>query len=77
MIAAMADSYASEFARKGGKARAQKMTAEERRESARKAIAARWAKQRELTKQIKEGTKALLAKAKKREASVSKKKQKG
>lgn len=74
MIRAMSDNYASEFARKGGKARAQKMTAEERRESARKAVEARWAKQRELTKQIKEGSKALLDKAQKRQAGLKKKK---
>jgi len=33
--------------RKGGKARARKMTKKERSEAARKAIAARWAKKRE------------------------------
>jgi hypothetical protein len=33
----------------GGKARAEKLTAEERRESARKAVLTRWAKQRERT----------------------------
>jgi hypothetical protein len=36
--------YAVEFARKGGKARAKKLTAEQRKESARKAAKARWAK---------------------------------
>jgi hypothetical protein len=34
----------SEFARIGGKARAKKLTAEQRQESARKAAQARWAK---------------------------------
>jgi len=40
------DSYASQFARKGGKARAQKLTSEERKASARKAAQARWATER-------------------------------
>ena len=35
-------SYASEFARKGGKARAKQLTAAQRSESARKAAKARW-----------------------------------
>ncbi len=38
------ESYASAFARAGGKARARKLTAEERQESARRAVQARWAK---------------------------------
>jgi hypothetical protein len=38
--------YAEEFARKGGKARAKKLTAEQRKESARKAAKARWAKRK-------------------------------
>ena len=38
------DSYAAEFARKGGRARAKKLTPEQRKESARKAAQARWAK---------------------------------
>lgn len=38
------DSYAVEFARKGGKASAKKLTPEQRREKARKAATARWAK---------------------------------
>ena len=37
---------ASEFARIGGKARARKLTPEQRKASARKAAQARWAKQR-------------------------------
>ena len=36
----------SSFARKGGKARAKKLTVEERRASAKKAAEARWAKRR-------------------------------
>lgn len=38
------DSYAAEFARKGGKARAKKLTPERRREIARNAVQARWTK---------------------------------
>ena len=38
------DQAAVELGRKGGKARAAKLTAEQRREIARKAAAARWAK---------------------------------
>ena len=56
--------------RKGGHARADKMTKEQRSEAARKAVEARWAKTRELTKQITEGTKALLDKAQKRQAAI-------
>ena len=51
---------AVELGRRGGKARARKLTPEERTESARKAVEARWAKQRELAKEIREGTKNLL-----------------
>jgi len=36
--------YAVEFARRGGNARAKKLTAEQRREIARKAARARWKK---------------------------------
>jgi hypothetical protein len=45
-VAKTKNSYAVEFARKGGKARAKKLTAEQRKTSARKAAQARWAKQR-------------------------------
>jgi hypothetical protein len=38
------DSYAVEFARKGGKASAKKLTPEQRAEKARKAAQARWSK---------------------------------
>jgi len=79
--AGMAESYATQFARKGGEARAKKLTAEERSESARKAVEARWAKQKielkKLTKEITEGTKALLAKTRKRQAVLAKKQKKG
>jgi hypothetical protein len=39
---------AVQLGRKGGKKRAQKLTAEERRESARKAAQARWAKEKNI-----------------------------
>jgi hypothetical protein len=39
-------SYASEFARKGGKARAKQMTAAQRTKIARKAARVRWAKKK-------------------------------
>jgi hypothetical protein len=56
----MVDSYASQFARKGGQARAKKLSPEERSESARKAVEARWAKQKKLVAEITEGSKELL-----------------
>jgi hypothetical protein len=40
------ESYASTFARKGGKARAKKLTEEQRKESARKAAQARWGREK-------------------------------
>lgn len=49
-----------ELGRRGGKARARKLTPEERREAARKAVEARWAKHRELAMQISKGTSNLL-----------------
>jgi hypothetical protein len=42
----------SEMARLGGQARARKLTAEQRKESARNAVNARWAKDREELKDI-------------------------
>ena len=45
--------------RKGGKARAKNLTAEERSESARKASEARWAHLKKLAAEITEGTKRL------------------
>lgn len=56
----------SEMARLGGKARAQKLTKEERSASARKAVQARWAKLKELADQVDDRTKSLEAKAKRR-----------
>lgn len=70
--ASMAESYASQFARKGGKARAKKLTPEQRTESARKAVEARWEKQRKLAKEIKEGSAALLRKAQAAQARLAK-----
>ena len=43
--AGMAESYASQFARLGGLARAKKLTKAERKASAKKAVEARWLKQ--------------------------------
>jgi hypothetical protein len=48
--------------RRGGKATAQNRTAEQRSDSARKAVEARWAKLKRITTEIDEGTKALLNK---------------
>jgi len=67
--ASMTESYASQFARKGGQARAKKLTPEQRSESARKAVEARWAKQKKLVAEITEGTKKLLKKARARKRS--------
>jgi hypothetical protein len=46
--------------RRGGHARAKKLTPEERSVSARKAVEARWAKTEKLVAEITAGTKALL-----------------
>jgi len=48
--ARMAQLTITEFARMGGKALAAKMTPKQRRESARKAAEARWAKQKKAAK---------------------------
>lgn len=45
----------SEFAKLGGKARAKAMTADERSESARKAVQARWAKAKGKAKKTAKG----------------------
>jgi len=44
MVKSAKNSYAIEFARKGGKARARKLTAVQRTESARNAALVRWKK---------------------------------
>jgi hypothetical protein len=66
----MTESYASQFARKGGHARAKKLTPEERSDAARKAVQARWAKAEKLAKEITEGTKKLMKTAKKHARAV-------
>ena len=61
--------HLSRLGKKGGKSRAKNMTPEERSNSARKAVEARWAKQKaelkELVGDITERTKALEKRAKK------------
>jgi hypothetical protein len=52
--------------RRGGKARVKSQTAEERKESARNAAEARWAKTRKLVDEITERSKTLEAKATKK-----------
>jgi hypothetical protein len=68
MRAETAQEYRQRVARGGGNARAAKLTAKQRADSARKAALARWAKNDlgEQVAQITEGTKTLLRKAKKR-----------
>jgi hypothetical protein len=63
--------------RKGGKAYAKNTTDEQRKESARHAAEARWAKTRKLLDEVTEGSKALLAKSRKRQAQLSEKTKKG
>jgi hypothetical protein len=60
--------------RKGGQARAKKLTSEERSDSARKAVEARWAKQRAELKELNEGAKELLAKSRAAQARLAKQK---
>jgi hypothetical protein len=60
--------------RKGGQARAKKLTPEERSDSARKAVEARWAKQRAELKELNEGAKELLAKSRAAQARLAKQK---
>lgn len=57
--------------RKGGHARAKKLTPEERSDSARKAVEARWAKLKKLAAEIDEGTKALLEKNTAKKAALT------
>jgi hypothetical protein len=60
--------------RRGGKARVQNQTPEQRIESAIRAANARWKKNDklgELVEEITEGTKALLAKTRKRQAAMA------
>ena len=70
--------HLSRLGTKGGKARAKNMTPEARSDSARKAVEARWAKQKaelkKLASEITQGSKALLKKAQRRQAELAKKK---
>jgi hypothetical protein len=74
MRAETAQEYRQRVARAGGHGRAKKLTPEERSESARKAVEARWAKTRKLVDEINKGSKALLRKAKAAEARLAKQK---
>lgn len=69
--------HLSRLGKRGGRARAKRMTAEERSQSARIAAEARWAKLKALADEITEGTKALEDKVRKREAHRAKKKTAG
>jgi len=65
----MAESYASQFARKGGQARAKKLTPEQRANRLGRQSKPRWAKQKKLVAAITEGTKKLLKKARAKKRS--------
>ena len=69
--------HLSRLGKRGGKARAKKMSCEERSQSARIAAEARWAKLKALADEISEGTKTLEDKVRKREAYRAKKKAAG
>jgi hypothetical protein len=62
--------------RKGGQARAKKLTPEERSEAARRAVEARWANTKRLVREITEGTKELPEVAGKGEKAARAKKAK-
>lgn len=64
--------HLSNLGRKGGEARAKKMTKQERSDSARRAVEARWAKERAQTKALREDAQKLLTQARKRQAAVEK-----
>jgi hypothetical protein len=66
------DSAAVSLGRKGGKATARNRSPEERTEAARKAVEARWAKQRAELKELNEGAKELLRAAQARLAKQKK-----
>jgi hypothetical protein len=70
------NSAAVTLGRKGGKATARNRTPEERADAARKAVEARWAKQKKLVKKITEGTKELLEVSTRRAAQARKAKEK-
>jgi hypothetical protein len=64
--------YFARFGKEGGKATARNRTPEERSDAARKAVQARWAKNEEriaeALKEVNEGTKKLLKRARARKA---------
>ncbi|MGA2745856.1 MAG: hypothetical protein ABSE44_14265 [Candidatus Sulfotelmatobacter sp.] len=64
--------YFAKFGKEGGKATARNRTAEERSEAARKAVQARWTKNEEriaeALKEVDEGTRTLLKRARARKA---------
>jgi hypothetical protein len=64
--------YFAKFGKEGGKARARKLTPEQRSEAARKAVQARWAKLEKLTAEISAGTQELLRVANKRQKRLTK-----
>jgi hypothetical protein len=66
--------YFAKFGKQGGKARARKLTPEQRSEAARKAVRARWAKMDKLMKEITTGTKELLRVAETKEKQLAGKK---
>jgi hypothetical protein len=63
--------YFAKFGKQGGKARARKLTPEQRSEAARNAVQARWAKMDKLMKEITTGTKELLRVAEKKEKQLA------
>jgi hypothetical protein len=66
--------YFAKFGKQGGKARARKLTPEQRSEAARKAVQARWAKMDKLMKETTTGTKELLRVAEEKEKQLTGKK---
>jgi serine protease inhibitor len=58
--------------RRGGKARAANLTQQERSDSARKAVEARWAKERAQSKALREDAQKLLAQARQRQGEIAK-----
>ena len=65
--------HLSNLGRKGGEARAKKMTKQERSDSARRAVEARWAKERAQIKALRDDAQKLLTQARKRQAAIEKK----
>ena len=64
---------AVELGRRGGRASAKKLTPEQRRESARRAAQARWAKTKKLVQEISKGSEILLKKAQEADGDRKKK----